>query len=237
MNFGFGLGLSRRRARNLYGAPPIAMTVWIDPRNLGSMRQEITGASATTPAVVDSPVGSVRNLGSLGGWFQSPSTSARPILRNSGARFWLEFDGSDDSINLAAATTCRYIAAGGQYVTGHVALGNMVCFGQNTAGSALRINAALTGYNQTDSGDHNFGGSTTINGATTLSVAINTDHVVESLSDGTDRSMGTIGGAVTLTRFWTGRVYPCGWNSTIPSASDRLLLRQYLGTATGVSVS
>jgi hypothetical protein len=228
------LGLQDRRAAGFL--PPIAMTVWIDPRNLSSMRQEITGASATTAAVVDSPVGSVLNLGSLGGWFQAPATGARPILRNSGARYWLEFDGTDDSLNLAGATTSRYFAAGGQYTTGQVALGNIACLGQNTAGSAVRLNGTPDAYNQTDSSDHNFGGSNTINGAATLSVAINTDHVIESVTDGTDRSLGTIGGAITLTRFWKGRVYPCGWNATIPSAGGRLLLRQYLGAATGVSV-
>jgi hypothetical protein len=236
MGLGAQLGFSRRRIASQIGRTPIPMSVIFDPRALGSMRQEITGAAATTPVAIGQPVGSMLNLGSAGGWATAPTTGARPILNGSGGRYWLEGDGVDDSLNLPSALACRYLIAGGQYQTGSVALANIVCFGQNTAGSAVRLNAVPDGYNQTDAGDHNFGGSNTINGSATLSVAINTDHVVESLTDGTDRQMGTLLGAVTLSRFWKGRMYPVAWNPTIPSAGDRLLLRKWAGLATGVTV-
>ena len=54
------------------------------------MRQDRTGAAATIPAAVDQPVGSILNLGTLGGWWTAPSDTARPILRNAGSVWWLE---------------------------------------------------------------------------------------------------------------------------------------------------
>lgn len=64
--------------------------VFFDPSVLSSMRQDRTGAAATIPAAVDQPVGSILNLGTLGGWWTAPSDTARPILRNAGSVWWLE---------------------------------------------------------------------------------------------------------------------------------------------------
>lgn len=83
------------------GGAPLG-EVWVDPSDLSSMRQERTGASATTAAAVGSPVGSIRNRGSLGGWLVTASDGARPVLRSSGGLYWLEFDGTDDYLRLTA---------------------------------------------------------------------------------------------------------------------------------------
>lgn len=75
------------------------LSVWHDPSDLVTMRQERTGASATTPTAVDEPVGSMLNKGSLGGWWTAPSDAGRPTLRSDGTLYWLEGDGSDDSLS------------------------------------------------------------------------------------------------------------------------------------------
>jgi hypothetical protein len=71
--------------------------LWIDGFDASTLRQEITGASATTPCVVGDPVGTVRNKGTLGGWFVAPNTGSRPTLEAGGA---LRFNGS--ALSLAA---------------------------------------------------------------------------------------------------------------------------------------
>lgn len=80
--------------------------IWVDPSDLSIMRQEITGASASTPVVSGDPVGSILNKGAVGGWLTAPSTGARPILRtDGGGRYYLEFDGSNDSLEFTATQT------------------------------------------------------------------------------------------------------------------------------------
>lgn len=77
--------------------------VWLDAQDLSTMKQETTGASATTAAAVGSPVGSIQSK--VGGyWFTAPSASARPTLRQAGnGDYYLEFDGVDDVLILAQA--------------------------------------------------------------------------------------------------------------------------------------
>lgn len=68
----------------------LASPVFIDPSDLSSMWQEITGTSGT-PAVVNSVVGSFRNKGSLGGIARAANTgTARPVLRQTGSFYYLE---------------------------------------------------------------------------------------------------------------------------------------------------
>lgn len=74
--------------------PPLNLTgslFWLDPSDLSTLFQEITGASASTPAVVDGVVGTARNKGTAGGYFVASSTTNRPILRQSGALYYLDF--------------------------------------------------------------------------------------------------------------------------------------------------
>jgi hypothetical protein len=84
------------------GYDPSIYAYWLDPSDLSSMKQDRTGASATTAAAVDSPVGSWFNKGTAGGWLTAPSDAARPILRQSGALFYLEFDGASNYFSLPA---------------------------------------------------------------------------------------------------------------------------------------
>lgn len=90
--------------------PPSALALlatapyWFDVQDLSSMKQEITGASATTAAAVGSPVGSRLNKGTAGGWATAPANGQRPILRQDGSGYYyLEYDGVNDYYNLPAS--------------------------------------------------------------------------------------------------------------------------------------
>lgn len=102
----------------------VSAAVWIDPSDLGTMFQERTGATATTPAVIDGAVGTMANKGALGGYFIADGDANRPILRNSGDVFWLEFDGAGDGLRLTlgasqtpatVTSVCAWQIAGGSW--------------------------------------------------------------------------------------------------------------------------
>jgi hypothetical protein len=98
---GFGAGGS--------SLTPAAFGVWLDPSDLTTMFTERTGASATTQASIDGPVGTVRNKGTIGGYWTSPDNdSKRPTLRSSGGKFWLECDATNDALN-GDATILAYL--------------------------------------------------------------------------------------------------------------------------------
>jgi len=92
----FGYGLMAQTSA-MYNLPK----VWVDPSDLAMMFQERTGGSATTPVAVGQPIGSIKNKGSGGGWFIAVEDSRRPILRQTGALYWFETDGTDDFLELS----------------------------------------------------------------------------------------------------------------------------------------
>jgi hypothetical protein len=62
-----------------------------------------TTTSPIIKAAVNSPVGSMRNKGTAGGWFITSADAKRPILRQSGSLYYLDFDGTDDCMYSSAA--------------------------------------------------------------------------------------------------------------------------------------
>lgn len=74
----------------------LAPELFFQISDLSTLKQERTGGSATTPAGVGDPVGSIQNLGTAGGWATAPSDSARMILRQTGGgKYYLEADSND----------------------------------------------------------------------------------------------------------------------------------------------
>ena len=76
----------------LYGA----VGAWYDPSDLNTLFQERTGASASTPAVVDGPVGTMLDKSGNGFHLKTTADGYRPILRQSGGLYYLETDAVDD---------------------------------------------------------------------------------------------------------------------------------------------
>ncbi|MCR9061708.1 MAG: cadherin repeat domain-containing protein, partial [Rhodobacteraceae bacterium] len=76
------------------------LAIWLDPSDLSTMWQERTGAAATTSAAVGDPVGTIRDKSANGYYLTAASDGARPILRQSGSLYYLEFDGVNDRLDL-----------------------------------------------------------------------------------------------------------------------------------------
>lgn len=84
--------------------------LFLDPSDITTMWEERTGASATTQSSVDGVVGTMLNKGTVGGYFTAAADTRRPILRQTGALFYLEFDGVDDYLAGAAASNFWAVA-------------------------------------------------------------------------------------------------------------------------------
>lgn len=95
---GVGPGIGVSRPRGLYRAIQALFAagekgVWYDPSDLASMFQDSAG---TTAAVVGQPVGKILDKSGNGYHATQSTSTARPILRQSGSLYYLEFDGVDD---------------------------------------------------------------------------------------------------------------------------------------------
>lgn len=103
---------SRSRLKNPGSFSPIVLFAtgeqgaWYDPSDLLSMFQDDLGVTPVTAA--NQAVGMIRDKSGNGNHAVQATASSRPILRNSGALWWLSFDGVDDflstgSINFSAS--------------------------------------------------------------------------------------------------------------------------------------
>lgn len=67
---------------------------WYDPSDMSTMFQDAAGTIPITAP--DQQVGLIRDKSGRGNHASQPTGASRPILRNSGALWYLEFDGVDD---------------------------------------------------------------------------------------------------------------------------------------------
>jgi hypothetical protein len=213
---------------------------WIDPSNLATCKQEITGASATTPSGVGDPVGSIRNLGRSGGWATSPTTSDRPILRTSAGVYWLEFDGAGDGYNLPSVITAPKCAAHGFLVA------PSYNFLQNTFTSDLpdESNIRINGEEWRDvTNTSNLGDFVHSSGRTWIGRASGTATFTNNIANVSFHEWGVSGaddyrfGKLCLEGFtgrsWAGNIYNAVASSV---AIDPLTTLHFLARKTGISI-
>lgn len=68
--------------------------LWFDPSDMSTMFQDSAGTTPVTAA--DQVVGLIRDKSGNGNHAIQATAANKPILRNTGALWWLEFDGTDD---------------------------------------------------------------------------------------------------------------------------------------------
>ena len=100
------------------------MGTWFDPSDRGSLFQDAAG---TIPVLADGqPVGRMLDKSGQGHHATQPVAAARPTWRTNGRLGWLEFDGVDDRMIVAAAALSSpvlSICAGLRYMAGNLAWG------------------------------------------------------------------------------------------------------------------
>ncbi len=213
-------------------------TAWYDPSDLSSMWQDSAG---TIPAVVDSPVGKMNDKSGNGYHLLQATASKRPILRSAGGLYWLEFDGVDDFLGMAAGVFTRSIP-------------NTRLSGLRTGGTSGRIFGTYQGANPS----LYLGTTTTVGlqggtGAIEAAVVAAADIVVSEIRDvvsslqidrgaattgdaGVGTSDGTsIGGAdFAAALYFTGRFYG-SWerNGAGLSGAETIQMQDYYATKQG----
>lgn len=93
---------------------------WYDPSDLSSLFQDAAGTTPVTAA--GQPVGLMRDKSGRANHASQTTTASKPILRNSGSLWYLEFDGVDDflvtgSVNFTA-TDKMSVFAGARKLSG-----------------------------------------------------------------------------------------------------------------------
>lgn len=94
-----GIGSAPVRPRRSWGPASLfqggVQGAWFDPGAEGSVWRDSAG---TLPALPDDPVARIDDMSGNGNHATQATVAARPILRQSGGIYWLEFDGVDDAL-------------------------------------------------------------------------------------------------------------------------------------------
>lgn len=139
---------SRSRLRNPGGFSPLSMFgageqgAWYDPSDLTTLFQDAAGTTPVTAA--DQPVGLMRDKSGRGNHFTQSTAASRPILRNSGVLWSLEFDGVDDfllSASIDFTATDKITAFAGLRKLSDAALGCVAELGDGLPVGSFLISA------------------------------------------------------------------------------------------------
>lgn len=167
---------------------------------------ERTGGG-TTLSSVDGVVGTVRDRSGNNYHLQSPADAARPTLRNSGALYWLEFDGTADAMRAAFTMTTAWSRYSALKVNTYVAGDRIFCGGSNDKGD-VEMGAATGTIRYILQPDYATPATGT---AYTLSETVNGTAGTFSANAGTPTSMGTVTpsdpGGMTVGAYWNGAVH------------------------------
>lgn len=241
---GRGLGeRSYRRGGGSAAFSPLSLFpyLWLDPSDLTTLFQERTGASATTPSVVDGVVGTILDKSGNARHLVAPSDAARPLLKNSGALYWLEFDGVDDRMTASFSLSqpinrvgaYQFITVDNNYrmlVGSATGVGNSL-FSLNT--TSLRMFAGLEAEFATNPvAGTDFVVTELYNGAASQGALDNGSYT--TVNPGADATDGiTLGDAGNSAGFSNCRHYGLVQRGSAFSASEIAQLRTYLAAKQG----
>lgn len=97
--------------------------VWYDPSDFSSMFQDSAGTTPVT--AVGDPVGKINDKSGNGKHATQSTSAARPVLRQDGAgKYYLEFDGTDDSLSIPSISFAG--GAGSLFVGSRIAAANHI---------------------------------------------------------------------------------------------------------------
>lgn len=98
----------------------LSPTAWYDPSDLATVWQD---SARTTPASVNGVVGALDDKSGNGNHLIQATGAAKPILRQSGALYWIETDGVDDYMDATGVAMTQpnalWFASNPLALTGH----------------------------------------------------------------------------------------------------------------------
>ena len=222
-----------------------------------SLFQERTGASATTPAGVGDPVGTILDQSGNGNHAVAPSDAARPLLqRDSNNKLYLDFDGTDDyfdtNYDVASGTTDLLLSASAKRdETSGI---------RNVLGS--RDSTSERAYIATSSSDGFVGWEDATDTSSTFApstdkfvfVVQGSDNSFTAYGDGTVSNSGTSTGTPTFTSttnvylgtfndagtpstgYWNGRIYGASVIDRELTGTERDRLERWLADKAGINL-
>jgi hypothetical protein len=240
--------IGRLRARASGGFTPATLSglvAWYDPSDLSSMYQDSAG---TTPAAVDSPVGKILDKSGGGHHATQATSDSRPILRQSGGVYYLEFDGVDDSLETASfalASASGHSSCVSAYLAATAGTQSIMDADDATRVSQLIRSAGGTAqsiaFNTVPGAFTDSAGAISATTRTTLTQVTTTSAVevwVNGVSDGSTGITGTLQtGSVRLALGRTGagaqllggRIYKAAHYNVPLSSANQTLLETYIG--------
>lgn len=202
-----GLGLSlwpRTSGATAFSPSSLAPLAWYD---VDPAYCYVERSAETTLSSINGVVGTIRDRSGNNYHLRAPADAARPTLRNSGALYWLEFDGTADAMRAAFTMTTAWSRYSALKVNTYVASDRMFCGGANDKGDVEMGSATGTiryvlqpVYATPATGT-----------AYTLSEAVSGTSGTFSANAGTPASMGSVTatdpGGMTVGAYWNGAVH------------------------------
>lgn len=197
----------------------------------------------TTLSSIDGVVGTLRDRSGNAYHLNAATDAARPILRNSGALYWLEFDGTDDAMRAAFTISTAWSRYSALKVNTYVASDRIFSGGANDKGD-VEMGTTTGTIRHVLQPDYATPATGT---AYTLSEAVNGTAGTFSANAGTPTSMGTVSstdpGGITVGAYWNGAVhavygaisfYGCAMRVASFSAGELTSLEAYYKTKAGL---
>ena len=228
---------------------------WYDPSDLSSMFQSSDG---TTPAVVDSPVGYIRDKSGNGHHMIQVTDADRPVLKKSDGLYYLEFDGANwgmqtgstvnfdntDEMNVVvgvskeAATTQTVIESSD---TAYATNGTFRIFGNNTLWKANTRTSSTGEISISKSEGVSTKVLTMINKVSTplLQFRVNGSAVtaVTTAQGGGnygDKKLNLGARANAASKWLDGNIYGLIIRNIVPNAAELASMESYMNDKTGV---
>lgn len=249
------VGLSLTRAalpmwspRSLFAAGE--QGAWYDPSDLSTLYQDAAGTTPVT--AVGQPVGLLKDKSGRGNHASQSTTTARPTLQqDSGGRYYLSFDGVDDSLVAAnvALGSSDFLACMAAKTTGG-SFPSLLSEGSTAAGEwMLRLSSGSPSF-YGNAGNPSFAlvGAlgTTVPFVTSIRrVGTSFDlhasglvaaNVPSSSALGSTKGLMLGGANGESTRYWQGPIYGCVIVVRTVSDASRLSAERYLASKSGVTL-
>jgi len=229
---------------------------WYDPSDLASMFQSSDG---TTAAVVDQPVGYIRDKSGNGNHAIQATSDKRPTLRQSGSLYYLEFDGANDclatsAIDFTGGDQMSVFAGAAKTASTNQVVAELSSSISSNNGS-FRLFGSSTIWRYTSKGTNLVNGSASDYGIPSTSVLSGTSDIsADQLTfnvDGdqeanptSDQGTGNYGNyALNIgsrdngaSLPLTGNIYGLVVRSTVSSAAEIAATEAYMATKSGVTL-
>ena len=253
MNLGLSLGIGSQRGGVVAAFDPSSLFAsseegaWYDPSDLSTVWADTSG---TTPATVGGAVARIDDKSGNGNHATQATAAARPILRQDGALYYLEFDGVDDRLNAAFALGGEFTHIGGWLSS----TAGRDIFGLTNSKGSVRHKTSPVGYEFLNAADNAYiaiaagdvtashvinlfregtGGTFTgrFNGVETTTSAATYDYTVhvEGLSIGSSTTVSAAGAL-------SGRFYDGLWIARELTNEELTNAESYVADKTGVSL-